>query len=129
MEAFQAGDFNQLLNDLLVWTGYGTIVGLLAKAVMPGRDPGGTVATLAMGITGVVIGCGSWSLLFEGRPITPLSGPGLLCGTAGALVILVFYRVLRGPLGERRQIATAPPHRRRVPRRYRQADLVEYFDD
>ena len=42
----------QWANDILVWVGFGTIVGLLAKAIMPGRDPGGAIATLAMGVGG-----------------------------------------------------------------------------
>ena len=47
------------LNEFLVWVGFGTIVGLTAKAIMPGKDPGGAVATLMMGIVGTVIGCGT----------------------------------------------------------------------
>ncbi|MFP6668962.1 MAG: hypothetical protein VB876_16740 [Pirellulales bacterium] len=50
--------FQQWANLILVWVGYGTLAGLLAKAIMPGRDPGGAVATLCMGIGGAVIGCG-----------------------------------------------------------------------
>jgi uncharacterized membrane protein YeaQ/YmgE (transglycosylase-associated protein family) len=90
------GELPQLANDVLVWIGYGTVIGLLAKAILPGRDPGGAVATLAMGIVGVVIGCGSWMLLRQGERIPPVSWAGLLCGTAGAGVILLFYRVLGG---------------------------------
>ena len=45
----------QWTNDILVWVGFGTIVGLLAKATMPGRDPGGAVATLAMGVGYIVM--------------------------------------------------------------------------
>ena len=48
----------QTCNDILTWIGFGTLTGLLAKAIMPGRDPGGTVATLMMGIGGTVIGAG-----------------------------------------------------------------------
>ena len=44
------------VNDILVWVGFGTVVGLLAKAIMPGRDPGGALVTLGMGIGGVIIG-------------------------------------------------------------------------
>ena len=59
MDSFGLSEASQqILNDFLVWVGFGTIVGLLAKAIMPGRDPGGAIATLAMGIGGVVIGCG-----------------------------------------------------------------------
>src|SRR5262249_26494630 len=49
----------QWANDVLVWIGFGTLVGLVAKAIMPGRDPGGAVATLVMGIGGVIFGCGT----------------------------------------------------------------------
>ena len=84
------------VRDLLVWVGYGTIVGLLAKAIMPGRDPGGTIATLAMGIAGVIIGCGVATMFLEGKTVTPISPPGLCFGTAGAFVLLLFYRILGG---------------------------------
>jgi uncharacterized membrane protein YeaQ/YmgE (transglycosylase-associated protein family) len=84
------------INDILVWIGYGTVIGLLGKAVMPGRDPGGAIATLAMGIVGVVIGCGVWTMVIGGERVTPISPVGLVCGTTGSLVILTFYRVLGG---------------------------------
>ena len=83
-------------NDILVWIGFGTLVGLLAKAIMPGRDPGGAVATLAMGIGGTVIGCGLYSLILDGQRITPVSWGGFLVGVAGAFVLLCFYRLLGG---------------------------------
>ncbi len=44
-----------LVNDVLVWIGFGTIIGLLAKGIMPGRDPGGAIATVLMGIGGTVL--------------------------------------------------------------------------
>ena len=86
----------QWANDILVWIGFGTLVGLLAKAIMPGRDPGGAVATLAMGIGGTVIGCGTLSYFYEGQRVTPISPLGLLVATGGAFIILVFYRLLGG---------------------------------
>jgi uncharacterized membrane protein YeaQ/YmgE (transglycosylase-associated protein family) len=83
-------------NDVLVWVGFGTLVGLLAKAIMPGRDPGGTVATLMMGIGGTVIGCGILSYFCNGEHISPISPLGFVVGTAGAFLLLFFYRVLGG---------------------------------
>ncbi len=47
--------FGQLANDVLVWIGFGTVVGLLAKGIMPGRDPGGAIATVLMGIGGTIL--------------------------------------------------------------------------
>ena len=83
-------------NDILVWIGFGTLVGLLAKAVMPGRDPGGAVANLAMGIGGTVIGCATLSYFYDGHRVTPISPLGLLVATGGAFLLLFFYRLLSG---------------------------------
>ncbi|MDA7950900.1 MAG: GlsB/YeaQ/YmgE family stress response membrane protein [Pirellulaceae bacterium] len=84
------------INDLLVWVGFGTLVGLLAKAIMPGRDPGGAIATLAMGIGGTIIGCGVVAYFYDGIRIVPISPGGMLVATAGAFIILCFYRLLSG---------------------------------
>ena len=68
------------VNEFLVWVGFGTIVGLAAKAIMPGRDPGGAVGTLLMGIVGCIIGCGTLMFFWEGNRVTPISPPSG-CGT------------------------------------------------
>jgi uncharacterized membrane protein YeaQ/YmgE (transglycosylase-associated protein family) len=112
---------------ILLWIGFGTCVGLLAKALMPGRDPGGALATLLMGITGVVIGCGVYTLLYD-QKISPITPVGLVCGILGAFLILLFYRVLGGFLlneagsspGVRERLVRRPPGglRRRRRRRY-----------
>ena len=86
----------QWANDVLVWIGFGTLVGLLAKAIMPGRDPGGAVATLMMGIGGSVIGAGTLSFFWEGQRVTPISPMGFLVATGGAFILLFFYRLLGG---------------------------------
>jgi len=86
----------QWSNDILVWIGFGTLVGLLAKAIMPGRDPGGAVATLSMGVAGTVIGCGTLGYFYTGYRVTPISPLGLLVSTIGAFVLLFFYKLLGG---------------------------------
>ena len=95
--------FASATHEFLLWVGFGTIVGLCAKAVMPGRDPGGAIATTLMGIAGSVIGCGV--LLFamqqmgrEVEQITPISPVGFAAGTGGAFVLLLFYRLFSGRL-------------------------------
>lgn len=87
---------NVAANELLLWVGYGTIVGLAAKAVMPGKDPGGAVGTMMMGIAGALIGCGITALFFEGVRITPISWLGFPLATAGAFILLFFYKLLSG---------------------------------
>ncbi len=119
------------VNDILVWIGFGTLVGLLAKALMPGRDPGGAVATLLMGIGGVIIGCGTWSLFSNGPRITPVSPIGMMVAVGGAFMLLFFYRLLGGYWFVEGEVAPRRPpvrsvRRRRAPtRRYQSA----YFDE
>lgn len=96
-EALQVSEhFEVWANLFLTWVGFGTLTGLFAKAIMPGRDPGGPIATLAMGIGGSVIGCGMLSLFFEGYKVSPLSPLGFAVATGGAFIILFFYRLLSG---------------------------------
>lgn len=84
----------QAAHELLVWVGFGTLVGLTAKAIMPGRDPGGAIGTLLMGIVGSLIGCGCLLLFDTSYKITPISPVGFIAGTTGAILLLVFYRIL-----------------------------------
>ena len=86
----------QLVNDFLVWVGFGTVVGLLAKGIMPGRDPGGAIATVMMGIGGTIMGCGTMSYFNHGQRVVPISPMGMLVGTVGTLIILFFYKLLSG---------------------------------
>ena len=114
-------------NTILVWIGFGTIVGLLAKAIMPGRDPGGAIATLVMGVGGTVIGCGVVSFFYRDQIITPISPLGLCVATAGAFIILFFYRLLGGYwFVEGKDFSGRPrvPRTRRR-RRYATVDLEE----
>ena len=105
-------DAQRIVNDLLVWTGFKALTGLLAKAIMPGRDPGGAVATILMGILGSVIGCGTLLFFWDGQRIKPISPIGLLVATTGAFVLLAFYRILAGRWF--REEGRAPLIRRRV---------------
>lgn len=84
------------LNELLRWVGFGTLAGLTAKAIMPGRDPGGAVGTMLMGIGGSVIGCGVVLLIWRDARIDPISGKGFIAATLGAFSLLFFYRLLAG---------------------------------
>ena len=84
-------------NLALTWIGFGTVVGLAAKAIMPGRDPGGAIATVMMGIAGTLIGCAVLQYFStSGQVVQPVSLEGFAVGSAGALVLLIFYKVLGG---------------------------------
>ena len=79
---------------VLGWILFGLVVGIVAKLLMPGRDPGGFIITTILGIVGAVIGG------FIGRSLG-LYGPGepagFLMATLGAVVLLFIYRMLRRP--------------------------------
>jgi uncharacterized membrane protein YeaQ/YmgE (transglycosylase-associated protein family) len=129
VETFLPAEFQSWLEFILLWIGFGTCVGLLAKGLMPGRDPGGAITTLLMGIVGVVIGCGVYVLIY-GERVKPISAPGLVWGTLGAFTILFFYRMLSGffidglsPKSERRFVRR--PVRRRRRRAYGYVDGYE----
>lgn len=81
-------------HEMLVWIGFGTVVGLVAKAIMPGRDPGGAVGTLLMGIGGSLIGCGLLLLYDANYRVSPISPLGFVAGTGGSVLLLLFYRVM-----------------------------------
>jgi len=83
-------------NDILVWIGFGTVVGLLAEMLMPGRYRGGAIATLGMGIGGTIIGCGVVSFFSGGHRVTPITLLGFAVSTGGAFILLFFYRLLGG---------------------------------
>jgi len=74
---------------VLGWMLFGLIVGLLAKLVMPGRDPGGIFVTMLIGIVGAVLGG------FLGRAIgwyQPGEPAGFFVATLGAILLLFIYR-------------------------------------
>ena len=70
---------------------FGLIVGALAKLVMPGRDPGGFIVTILIGLAGALVGG------VEGR-LLGLSGPGESAGfimsALGAIALLSAYRMI-----------------------------------
>ena len=120
----------QLANDALVWVGFGCLVGLLAKAIMPGRDPGGAVTTILMGIGGSVIGCAMLMYFWHGQRVTPISPVGFLVATGGAFLLLLFYRLFAGYFfAEAEDGDRSPRYRRRRFRGRRRRDRAYQYDD
>jgi uncharacterized membrane protein YeaQ/YmgE (transglycosylase-associated protein family) len=78
---------------ILGWIVFGLIVGAVAKLVMPGKDPGGIIITMLLGIVGAVVG--GW----VGRAMG-LYGPedpaGFLMSLVGAIALLAIYRATAG---------------------------------
>ena len=71
----------------------GLIVGALAKLVMPGRDPGGIIVTMLLGVAGAFVG--GWI----GHALGWYSageGPGIIMSVIGAVILLAIYRAVIG---------------------------------
>ena len=78
---------------ILAWILFGLVVGIIAKLLMPGRDPGGFIVTILLGIAGALVGG------FIGRAMGfygPSQGAGWLMSILGAIILLVLYRLLVG---------------------------------
>jgi uncharacterized membrane protein YeaQ/YmgE (transglycosylase-associated protein family) len=79
---------------ILSWIVLGLIAGVLAKIIMPGKDPGGFIITIVLGIAGAFVG--GW--LGTQLGIASFNGftlQGVLVATGGAMLLLVAYRLLR----------------------------------
>lgn len=73
------------------WAIFGVIAGALAKAIMPGKDPGGFFVTMLIGIIGAMLGGWISTLLLNYDPNNWSIG-GFLVAIAGALILLFIYR-------------------------------------
>jgi uncharacterized membrane protein YeaQ/YmgE (transglycosylase-associated protein family) len=74
---------------ILSWIVFGLVVGIIAKLLMPGRDPGGFIITILLGIAGALVGG------FIGRAMGfygPSQGAGWLVSILGAIILLALYR-------------------------------------
>jgi uncharacterized membrane protein YeaQ/YmgE (transglycosylase-associated protein family) len=76
------------------WIILGLIVGIIAKFIMPGKDPGGIFITIVLGIAGAFVGGFIGSALGFGS-ITGFDIRSLLLAVGGAIVLLVIYRVIK----------------------------------
>lgn len=79
---------------MLGWLAVGLVVGTAAKLIVPGRDPGGLLVTIGIGLAGSFIGGYAGSLLGIGS-VSGFDLPSLLLATAGAVLLLAAHRLVR----------------------------------
>ncbi len=95
-------DFDLLgayINYSLTWIGFGTVLGILALVIVPGKDQGGAIATVLMGIAGAMFGCLILQYFSDNQhAVQPVSTHGFVVGAGGSTVLLLFYKVLGGHL-------------------------------
>lgn len=104
------------VHECLTWIGFGVVSGLLAKAILPGKDPGGVVVTAVLGLFGALIG-GAVYAWAGGDKVRDLISPiGFAVSVGGAMVLLLSHRLFSGRIidgeGDRHH-AREPNYRRR----------------
>lgn len=79
---------------ILTWIILGLIVGALAKYLMPGKDPGGFIVTILIGIAGAVVG-GFLSAQLGFGSVTGFNIKSIIIAVAGAMILLWVYRLIK----------------------------------
>ena len=75
----------------------GLLAGLIAKAVLPGDDPGGLIVTAIIGIVGAILGGFLAQVLFDADPLDEFFDiSSWLTAIVGALILLIIYRMVVG---------------------------------
>ncbi len=81
--------------SIISWVIIGLIAGILGKLIMPGRDPGGFLLTIIIGMAGALIG-GFLVRLLGGVGITGFNAWSILVAILGAVTLLAVYRLFAG---------------------------------
>ncbi|HXU45028.1 MAG TPA: GlsB/YeaQ/YmgE family stress response membrane protein [Thermoanaerobaculia bacterium] len=79
---------------LISWVIFGALAGLLAKAIMPGKDPGGCIVTPLIGIVGALLGGWVATLLGFGG-LSGFDWRSLFIAILGALIVLFIWKKIR----------------------------------
>ena len=80
---------------IVSWIVFGLIAGILAKVIMPGKDPGGMIITILIGISGAMVG-GMISTYFGYGDVTGFNWPSFGITVGGAFLLLLVYRLIKG---------------------------------
>lgn len=85
---------------IISWIILGLLAGLLAKALLPGKDPGGIIITTLLGIAGALLGGWLGSAMFDSDPVDEFFDISTwVTAVVGAIVLLLLYRLTLGRRG------------------------------
>ncbi|MGH7552586.1 MAG: GlsB/YeaQ/YmgE family stress response membrane protein [Longimicrobiales bacterium] len=82
--------------NILSWILFGLIAGAIAKLVMPGKDPGGCLVTIGIGILGAMLGGLIATRVLDMGPVTGFNMRSFAIAIFGSILLLVVYRLLVG---------------------------------
>ena len=78
----------------IIWIILGLVAGILAKWIMPGRDPGGFIVTIILGIVGALVG-GFISVKLGFGDVTGFNIGSIIIAVLGAMLLLFIYRMIK----------------------------------
>jgi uncharacterized membrane protein YeaQ/YmgE (transglycosylase-associated protein family) len=81
--------------SILSWILFGLVAGAIAKAIHPGKDPGGWLITIIIGIVGAMLGGALGVVLFH-RDVTGWNLTSFLLAVGGSIILLWIYSAVRG---------------------------------
>jgi uncharacterized membrane protein YeaQ/YmgE (transglycosylase-associated protein family) len=84
------------MGAIIGWIIFGAIAGAVAKLLMPGKDPGGFIVTVLLGIAGAIIGGFIGRALWGSSGVNDWSIGSFALAIGGAIVLLALYRVFIG---------------------------------
>jgi uncharacterized membrane protein YeaQ/YmgE (transglycosylase-associated protein family) len=82
------------MGAIIGWIIFGAIAGAIAKLLMPGRDPGGFIVTVLLGIAGAIVGGFIGRALWGSTGVNDWSFGSFALAIAGAILLLAFYRMM-----------------------------------
>ena len=89
-----SADVQSWVNLILVWIGFGTVVGFIANMFLPAGSPPGFFGNLVIGITGSCAGPVAFVLLLKPQHFHPMSPIGFAIAVLASIMLLVLYRSL-----------------------------------
>lgn len=85
--------------NILTWILLGLVAGGLAKLIFPGKDPGGCLATIGIGVLGALLGGFLGTRLFDWGTVTGFDLKSVGIAVAGSLLLLALFRLIAGRRG------------------------------
>ena len=79
------------ITSILITCLIGLVIGAIAKLLMPGKDPGGCIITMLLGIAGAWVGTFLGRMFFGGNYVA-----GWIMSIVGAMILLLLYRMIAG---------------------------------
>lgn len=84
------------MGAIIGWIIFGLIAGAIAKLLMPGKDPGGMIVTMLLGIAGALVGGFIGRTLWGSAGVTGWGVGSFALAIGGAILLLALYRLIKG---------------------------------